>query len=79
MIDVPPMAAADVAGVQHRQRFDAWGAEQLRNRQRFAGAAALGRGLSVAAAGSVRTLGVLRIASLAAAFGACAGFPIGLA
>jgi hypothetical protein len=84
------MAAADIAGVQHRQRFDAWGAERLRNRQRFAGLLWLGRGSSTAVAGSVSTLGIWRIADLrltalfgklaspAWAFGPGAGFLIGL-
>ena len=90
MIHLPPMAAAAVTGVQHRQRFDAWGAERLQNRQRLAGAAALGRDPRAAVADSVRTLGVPRIAGLlfsapfrklassASAFGPCAARPIGL-
>ncbi len=52
------MVAAGVVGVQHRQCFDVWGAEGLRNRQRFAGAVPLGRDSRAAVVDSVRTLGV---------------------
>jgi hypothetical protein len=84
------MAAANITGVQHRQRFDAWGAKRLRNRQRFAGLRWFGRGSSAAVAGSVWTLGIWRISDLrlvalfgklaspALAFGPGAGFLISL-
>jgi len=75
---VPPMAAADGADVQQCQRFDNLRADRLRNRQRFAGAVPVGRGLSTAVAGSVRTLGVRQIFGFrwVAAFGSCAGDPV---
>ncbi len=90
MIYLPPMAAVGIAGVQHRQRFDAWSAKRLPNRQRFAGAVPLGRDPRAAVADSVRTLGVPRIAcllgsaplrklaSFVSALGPCAACPIGL-
>jgi hypothetical protein len=55
---MPPMAAARLAGVQHCQSFDAWDAQRLRNRQRFAGDVPLARDPKSTVAGSVRTLGV---------------------
>ena len=85
---MPPMAAVDFTGAQHRQPFDAWDAQRLRNRQRFAGTVPLGRDPSAAVAGSVRALGFRwisgpdlvgpfsKLASLALVLGFCAGFPI---
>jgi len=61
---MPPMAAVDLTGAQQRQRFDACGAERLRNRQRFAGEVPLVRDPKSAVAGSVRTLGIRYIACL---------------
>jgi hypothetical protein len=61
---MPPMAAVDFTGAQQRQPFDAWDAERLRNRQRFAGDVPLARDLKSAVAGSVRTLGIRYIACL---------------
>ena len=61
---MPPMAAVDFTGAQHRQRFDAWDAERLQNRQRFAGDVPLVRDPRSAVAGSVRTLGIRYIACL---------------
>lgn len=61
---MPPLAAADLTRAQHRQGFDAWDAERLRNRQRFAGDVPLARGPRFAVASSVRTLRIRYVACL---------------
>ena len=84
MIYVPPMAASDVAGVQHRQRFDALGANGYETVSVLPARCRSG----AAVAGSLRSPGVRQIsglrlialfrklASSAPVFGPCAGFPI---
>jgi hypothetical protein len=61
---MPPMAAVDLTRAQHRQWFDAWDAERLRNRQRFAGDVPHARDPRSAVAGSVRTLGIRYLACI---------------
>jgi hypothetical protein len=64
LIQMPPMAAVDFTGTQQRQPFDAWDAERLRNRQRFAGEVPHVRDPRSAVASSVRTLGIRYVACL---------------